>query len=82
MRVEHHLGGRAAGLTLPEIYESQDLVGLLSLGDAGVAVAENSRTWSRAGVVEGERRSGAKKLARMVGSWRNWWQRTRKEPGE
>ncbi len=32
--------------------------------------------------VHGLVHSAAKKVARMAGSWRNWWQRTRKEPGE
>jgi hypothetical protein len=41
LRVEDQFGGRLARAGLPELDEAEDLVGLLGLGQTGVAVAQD-----------------------------------------
>ena len=42
LRVENQLGGRFAGVFLPNLYELENLVGLLALGDTGIGISQDS----------------------------------------
>jgi hypothetical protein len=55
-QLENQLGGRLAGVLLPEPYELENRVGLLAFGDAGIGIARCSASRAAKTIVTGGRR--------------------------